>query len=206
MARIARAKVVEAVQSQQGKTRPEAQVPGAVLVPLLADEEATLLFTLRSESHRKFPGEVSFPGGHREQRDRSLEATALRELEEEVNVAAHQVKVVGTLDDRGVYGRVWIRPYVGVLAKEAVASPDPREVDGVFFEALADLARPEAYEGRRIDVPGAERVVHYFRTPHGTIWGATGRIVAELLALAAGWVPPREPRRVARVEELVEDL
>ena len=43
-------------------------------------------------------GEVALPGGKRDESDSDDSATALREAEEEIGLAAHEVKVVANLD------------------------------------------------------------------------------------------------------------
>lgn len=201
--------VARRLSQHLGTSLPEEELTGAVLVPFTADPEPTLLFTRRAPAVANFPGEVSFPGGKREAGDATLLETALRETEEEIAVTPTQLDVVGRLDDRHVYGRHTIRSYVGFLRETAEPRPEPREVERIFDSPLRRFLDPDIYEGRRLREPpkdAPERVVHYFRLDDEVIWGATGRLVAELLEVTAGWRPPSKPRIVDSWDAFRHDL
>jgi hypothetical protein len=55
-------------------------------------------------------------------------------------------------------------------------------------------------------VEGPQRVVHYFRAEGEVIWGATGRIVADLLQIVLGWKPPQAARAVGSWDDFRKDL
>lgn len=201
--------VARRLSQHLGTSLPEEDLTGAVLVPFTADETPTLLFTRRAPAVANFPGEVSFPGGKREPGDATLLETALRETEEEIAVPASQLDVVGRLDDRHVYGRHRIRSYVGFLHDSARPRPEPREVERIFRVPLGRFMDASVYEARRLRDPpddAPERVVHYFRLDDEIIWGATGRLVTQLLEITAGWRPPVEPRVVDSWDAFREDL
>ena len=65
--RLARPAPAEAVYGDDGVGRREAGVtPAAVLVPIIAHPELTVLFTKRTAQLRAHSGQVSFPGGRAE--------------------------------------------------------------------------------------------------------------------------------------------
>ena len=69
-----------------------------VLIILLEDErdgEYKLLFTKRSSNLSTHSGEVSFPGGMREEHDSCLYDTALRESNEEINLDLNNIEKLG---------------------------------------------------------------------------------------------------------------
>jgi 8-oxo-dGTP pyrophosphatase MutT (NUDIX family) len=179
-----------------------------VLAPFPADPEPTLLFTRRAARVANFPGEVSFPGGRRDPGDETLLMTALRETREEIGVDADEVDVVGRLDDHTVYGDRRIRAYVGFLSPDVDPRPHDAEVERIFTVRLEELARPNVYEGRTMEgeAPDGRRVVHYFRMDDETVWGATGRLVADLLQIVIGWRPPRAPTPVRSWEDFRRGL
>src|SRR5437667_5720121 len=87
--------------------------PSSVLVPLfLKDGEYHMLFTRRTDHLRNHPGQISFPGGRRDETDASLLETALREAEEELGLMRGDVKVLGELDDMFTATQYRITPFV----------------------------------------------------------------------------------------------
>ena len=169
----------------------------AVLAPVLTREgEAYILFTKRAEHLGEHPGQMSFPGGSREPEDGDLEATALREADEEIGLRAAEVTMVGRLDDIRTVTGYSVRPFVGRIPDREY-DPDEREVAEVVTLAVSELTDPENYESERRDHPvyGAHRI-HYFRVDPYTVWGATGVMLTQLLELTTAWRAPEEPDRV----------
>ncbi|HUC13695.1 MAG TPA: hypothetical protein VMS00_04500, partial [Acidimicrobiales bacterium] len=69
--------------------------------------------------------------------------------------------------------------------------PDPNEVDKVFWVPLARLATNGAYHeelwpSRHNEEATPFRAVPFFRLDEDTVWGATGRLLAELLGAVLG--------------------
>ena len=61
----------------------------AVLLPLRQGPEGwEILFEVRSAAIKWQPGDICFPGGHKEKGDADFVATALRETEEELAIPA----------------------------------------------------------------------------------------------------------------------
>ncbi|QLC33761.1 CoA pyrophosphatase [Halarchaeum sp. CBA1220] len=172
----------------------DAERDAAVLVPVVerADGPA-LLFTKRASHLGEHPGQMSFPGGGREPSDRDLTATALREAEEEIGLRSEEARVVGRLDDIHTVSRYSITPVVARVPDRAY-DPDEREVAEIAVLSVAALTDPANYELERREHPEfGELDVHFFRVAGYTVWGATGRILAQFLELAADWTPPERP-------------
>ncbi|KAH0582938.1 hypothetical protein H2248_010837 [Termitomyces sp. 'cryptogamus'] len=97
----------------------------AVLIPFCnVRGHPGILFELRSTSLRSHSGEICFPGGRVDKRDKSFLAGALRESHEELGIAPDRVDVLGEigspqLNFRGDM-RVW--PFVGFVHPESVVS------------------------------------------------------------------------------------
>ena len=69
-------------------------ITAAVAVPLLEiDGEDHVLFTVRSQTLRRQPGEISFPGGHCESTDKTGAAAAIRECSEELGIDTEQIEL-----------------------------------------------------------------------------------------------------------------
>ena len=154
----------------------------AVLVPLFQDAAGELhaVFTQRRDDLSRHAGEISFPGGRRDG-DEPLVETALREAHEEIGLAPEGVEIIGALEPTPTFVTSYaIYPFVGVIAVPAAAwALSDAEVAEVLELPLSAL-RAGAGERRlvRKGIP--------FRTPtyevgSHLIWGATARIVGDLL-------------------------
>ena len=154
----------------------------AVLVPLFADAAGELhaVFTRRRDDLRRHPGEISFPGGRREGEEPLLD-TALREAHEEIGLPPDAVELAGALEPTPTFVTGYaIYPFVGVISRpEAEWVLSQREVAEVLQLPLSAL-RDGAGERRLVRRGVPFRTTTFEVGPH-TIWGATARIVADLL-------------------------
>ncbi len=167
-------------------------VNAAVLALLFEEEgEARLVFTRRSSSLRAHRGEVSFPGGRLDTGE-NPEAAALREAYEEVALDPALVTPVGWIHPvlTMVSGSL-IMPVVATVASRPKLVASPAEVERVFDVALRDLADPEIFHEERWSIPGRQIpgspdnsfAVWFFEVEGEMIWGATARMIHELLSL-----------------------
>lgn len=160
--------------------------PAAVLVPLLRVESGWhLLFIRRTENaHDPHSGQVAFPGGRQEAEDFSLEATALREAQEELGVNPPDVRVLGRLNDHLSITNFRVTPVVGALAWPCELRRRPQEVARWFTVPLSWLAEAGNHELRHRRIAGYEATIPvvYFKEFDGeTLWGATAQITLELI-------------------------
>jgi 8-oxo-dGTP pyrophosphatase MutT (NUDIX family) len=163
-----------------------AGIKAAVLLPIVARKEPTLLFTRRTESLARHSGQISFPGGRREESDLSPVETALRETFEETGIARRLITTAGYLD-RYLTGTGFdIQPVVGVLAQGFALAPDPREVASVFEVPLPFLLDPANRRRETRQIAGRERRFFAFTYQEHEIWGATAAIIVDLAARLDG--------------------
>jgi 8-oxo-dGTP pyrophosphatase MutT (NUDIX family) len=161
-------------------------VKAAVLLPIVARNEPTLLFTRRTETLAKHSGQISFPGGRSEADDLSPVETALRETLEETGIAGGFITVAGYLD-RYLTGTGFdIQPVVGVLAKGFALAPDPREVASVFEVPLAFLLDPANRRRETRVIGGRDRRFYAITYQEHEIWGATAAIIVDLASRLDG--------------------
>lgn len=159
--------------------------PAAVLVPLFVRDGAWhLLFTERGAGLRAHGGQVSFPGGAVDL-DETPERTALREADEEVGIDPAHVRILGLLGDVPTPTNFRITPVVGVLdPPPSVYRPNPVEVAQVFEVAVARFRRPGALERLgEVERWGRRYPLIRYRIGVPDVWGATARMVQELLTL-----------------------
>jgi 8-oxo-dGTP pyrophosphatase MutT (NUDIX family) len=159
-------------------------VSAAVLVPLIERQgELFLLFTLRPETLRAHPGQVSFPGGRIDPEDKDVVDTALREAHEELGLLQKEIELIGQLDDSVTGTGFIVAPVIGVLKHEPVLVPNPAEVQEVFWLSLDALMSEKSWRALDITRDGqAYRVWFFDNAPH-TLWGATAAMTRQLLAL-----------------------
>lgn len=160
--------------------------PAAVLVPVLARPEVTLLFTLRTNDLPAHAGQISFPGGKTEPFDADPLATALREANEEIGLAASFVEPLGALDPYLTGTGYRIIPIVALVDPAAPLSLDPREVADAFEVPLDFLMDPANHQRHSRIIGGQER--HFHAMPFGErfIWGATAGILRNMYARLFG--------------------
>jgi 8-oxo-dGTP pyrophosphatase MutT (NUDIX family) len=163
----------------------ELDAPGskdaAVLIPLYpAGDDLVAVFTERRHDLRRHAGEISFPGGRQDFPDEDLRATALREAEEEIGLAPEDVQLVGALPPTGTFVTSYkIHPFVGLIASGHAWTPQQTEVEQVLELSLRDLVA--GFESKRLLRKGVPIKTPTYTVGEHFVWGATARIVEELL-------------------------
>ena len=176
----------------------------AVLIPLVwRKDEMYLLLEVRSGTVSQ-PGEICFPGGGVEPKERPMDCV-VRETQEETGIPKHAIRILGQFDSMCNYTNMQIDTFVGVIPYENVktAVPNTEEVQELFlvplkffeetepfiyeytvepnigddfpYDMIGDC--PDKYNWRkgRCNVP----IYHY---EDKVIWGLTARIIRHFLA------------------------
>jgi 8-oxo-dGTP pyrophosphatase MutT (NUDIX family) len=167
---------------EQAQTmRAPGSTDAAVLVAMYGHAARPgLVFTERRRDLRRHPGEISFPGGRQDTPEEGLLETALRESEEEIGLAPGDVEVIGALPPVGTFVTGFkVHPFVGLIPDDLRFRPSPEEVAAVLLFQVEELRA--GFAMRRLIRRGVP-----FRTPsyevgEHLIWGATARILADLL-------------------------
>lgn len=165
--------------------RPDARKSAVLLALFAQDDETHLAFIRRAATLRAHSGEIAFPGGSYDQEDASLVATALREAFEEISLPPGRVEVLGLLPPVfTVVSNFLILPVVAYLPSgPGTLLAQASEVAEVLILPLNALADPAIVHTEVWNNGGRSREVFFYDYGSLRIWGATGRILASLLAL-----------------------
>jgi 8-oxo-dGTP pyrophosphatase MutT (NUDIX family) len=157
-----------------------------VLVPLFEREgEMHAVFTKRRDDLRRHPGEISFPGGREDPTDDDLVHTALREAEEEIGLPPDAVEVLGALQPTPTIATSYaVYPFVGWIEPGHEWRLSAREVASVHEFSLADLRA--GYGRKRLIRRGVPFRTDVYVVGDDLIWGATARILGDLLERVEG--------------------
>lgn len=156
----------------------------AVLVPIVAHPQPTLLLTQRTSHLRNHSGQIAFPGGKTDESDADAVMTALREAEEEVGLRPDFVQVLGTLPIYTTGSAFIITPVVALVRPGFTLTPHPGEVADVFEVPLDFLMNPAHHRRHCLVAEGLQR--DWFSMPYRDalaerfIWGATAGMLRNL--------------------------
>lgn len=167
----------------QALNRPELSLrESAVLAPMfMRGGVPHLLFTRRPTTLRQHAGQISFPGGARDPEDPTPLHTALREAHEELGIPQREVEVLGMLDEIPTITSFRIAPFVGAIPDGLPYRPSPEEIDELIEVPVPSLLDPSRQRVERWNVMGQERDVYFYDYGAHVIWGATARILKDLL-------------------------
>ena len=153
------------------------RVDAAVLVPLYVQDDDL----------RRHAGEISFPGGRQDIEDgeEDLRDTALREAEEEIGLPRDAVDIVGALTPTPTIATNYaVYPFVGLIEPGHRWRPSAAEVAEVLELSVADLRA--GYRRQRLMRRGVPFRTDVFEVSGQLIWGATARILSDLLERLEG--------------------
>ena len=159
----------------------EGAILAAVLVPLVTHANGlTVILTQRTEHLDDHAGQISFPGGRIEPGDDHPAATALRETEEEIGLAANRVEVIGSLGLHDTSTGFAVVPVIGFVAPPVEFTLDAFEVAEAFEVPLDFLLDPANRQLGQIEHRGRLREYFFFDYDGRMIWGATARMIVDL--------------------------
>jgi len=158
--------------------------PASVLVPLVVrGDDVNVLLTQRTDHLHDHAGQISFPGGRVEEGDTDVIATALRECEEEIGLAARLVDVLGALPEYLTATGYRVTPVIGMVERPFTLMLDDFEVSEAFEVPLSFLMNPANHERRIYRFGELSRT--FYAMPYQLrrryfIWGATASMLRNL--------------------------
>lgn len=142
----------------------------------------SLVLTQRSKTLRAHPGEICFPGGRWQVGDKSLYDTALRELEEELGIISSRIQLQKSMRPEQTLTGFIIHPWFASIDKLFPYQADRNEVDEVFFLPLSEVVKKANYREIQISRSGFTITTYQFIASGHYVWGATARIMMQLLS------------------------
>ena len=175
----------------------------AVLIPLIEKEDGWhIIFQVRSKTMRRQPGEISLPGGRKEENE-SFRETAIRETLEELNISKENIKLLGELNYLHVGKGSVIKSFLGVISGVNVDKIEPNkdEVDHLFTVPIEFFinTKPKMFHlktkpieecdfpfdlipnGRNYSFSGTARDIYFYNYNGYTIWGYTADIINDFI-------------------------
>ncbi|HEY1912422.1 MAG TPA: CoA pyrophosphatase [Vicinamibacterales bacterium] len=148
-----------------------------------SSEEAHIVLTVRAHALGRHSGQVSLPGGVVEPGE-SFEQAALREAHEEIGLAPDAVRILGALTPLEIpVSGFRLHPIVAATAARPKLSAADGEVARILEIAVDDLRDPHHLRRIRRERDGVIMMIPGFHVADQEIWGATGMVLAEFLAL-----------------------
>lgn len=163
-----------------------ASIAAAVLIPLVVyPENVQVLLTRRTDHLHDHPGQISFPGGRVELGDAHVEATALRETQEEIGLLPAQIELLGRLPNYHTATGYCVTPVIGLVAPPLTVQRDAFEVAEVFEVPFDFLMNGRNHQWREFS--DGRRLRQFYAMPYQDqqhkeyfIWGATAGMLRNL--------------------------
>lgn len=175
------------------------------IMPLLTEIDGALHFILNKRAAGvNQPGDICFPGGHREKGESLLE-TALRETEEEIGIARENIRVLGKSDFMLTIYRGMIQPFLGYIPHEIFleTKPNPAEVEEIFTVPLQFFleTEPEKHDtiwqvtespdfpyekiegGKNYPFSKGKTTQLFYEYEGHIIWGFTAQVIQNIVSI-----------------------
>lgn len=150
---------------QEPRFADRAPAAAAVLVPLVERPSGlTVLLTERASQLSTHAGQVAFPGGRVDPEDVDVQAAALREAREEIDLPSDHVEVIGQLPVYVTGTQFIVTPVVALVRPGFVLHPNPHEVAHAFEVPLGFLMDPAHHRRHRLEWDGNVR--EWFSMPY----------------------------------------
>lgn len=161
----------------------------AVLFPIipLLNKPFEIVLIHRSDRGTKHRGEISFPGGKIEPKDKTLQDTAFRECQEEIGVPKETIKLLGCLDDFPTMTKYIISPFIATINPKQKLIREEREVQAILKIPIDFFIKKTNFKEQAFDIGEKKFPVfyfNYFSEKHQkfyTIWGATAFMIVTFI-------------------------
>ena len=167
----------------------ETAIPAAVLILLFPfKDEIQFFLTKRTEDVEHHKGQISLPGGIRENNE-TLEKTAVRETKEEVGIDPNTIMNLGSLTPFfiPVTGYI-VHPFIGWCKEKPSTQVHDVEVNQLFSVSISELLDENILQNEEWNIRGYDAIVPYYNFRECKVWGATAAILSEFKLILKGIV------------------
>jgi 8-oxo-dGTP pyrophosphatase MutT (NUDIX family) len=155
------------------------------------DGELHAWLTKRSSTMRSHAGEVSFPGGKRDEADATAGGdidvnTSLREAQEEIGLDPQTVKILAKTSPRLSKHRLSVSCIIATTNRPFEPQPNPDEVELAFSAPLSAFVHPQqgTHSQKDIDWEGFRYRLHFFELQGHVVWGLTAHYLIQVAKAA----------------------
>jgi 8-oxo-dGTP pyrophosphatase MutT (NUDIX family) len=146
------------------------------------DKEACMVLTKRRAYEGVHSNQISFPGGKPEKHDSDLQATAIRETEEEIGIQKNKIELIRQLTDIFIPpSNFLVSPFLGYTNSTPQFIKQDSEVESIISIRIKDLMSDEFLTHRLMDTSYAVKIdVPAFDFDGNVVWGATAMMLSEI--------------------------
>ena len=153
----------------------------AVLIPLIRNgQDIQIILTQRSNNLPSHAGQISFPGGKVDTKDKSPVDTAYREANEEIGLSREEIEHLGYLDITTTGTNFMILPVVASISNNFVPKLNNDEVESLIHLPLNYIADVNNLKTMNKVINGEDRTFFVYEYDNYFIWGATARLLKAL--------------------------
>ncbi len=154
----------------------------SVMALFLFGDQAELLFIQKADVQGyPWANQMAFPGGHKDESDKTTLHTALRELSEEMGIQEANVDVIGSLGHFQTINNKDIEAWVGVWNQKEEIVYDQSEISRVFripLKYLIDIHKEKRFHQ---ETPNVMTLIYPYEDVE--IWGVTAWILYHLIQI-----------------------
>lgn len=168
----------------KGEPNETTRRSGVLILFYPKGEDIFVPLILRPQYDGVHGGQMAFPGGRAELKDKNIQQTALREAQEEIGIKASDVKILGNLTELYIVpSNLLCQPVLGYINYKPDFYPDAREVADIMEIPLSVFTNPETVQTRMVETRGYKFETPGFIVDEQIVWGATAMMIAELIEM-----------------------
>lgn len=177
------APMLRVIEQDYDEIKKTAKLSAVLILLFKKDNQWNTMFMERNTYDGHHSGQISFPGGRKEVYDQDLEATALREFQEEMGIKLSPQNVIGIMSELFIPpSNFYVKPYLAYTDDNLEFVPEEKEVSALLPVPLNQLLDPTVKTIEKVVVSKSNISINapVYKVNGKTIWGATAMMISEL--------------------------